>query len=269
MFVHVSSSGMASGSSQTAVWSPSFTPESVKMYANRPSESPVVVLPSRFLDELKRLPDDVLSFNGALEQSMHTKYTQLQNEPSLPHTIKTSLTPGLVRLNPTVADEVNEALRTELPPCADWTPVNINAKLLRIVAMASGRILIGPELCRSEEYLDSAIKYTLELMDVRQAVDALTPWLRPFKARFLPELKTLNNRLKQVDAFMQPIVQARYELTEDDEKPDDMLQWLIDDQVKSGGIWSTLRQARMQLGITFAAIHTTTLTTTNVFVFIS
>lgn len=237
------------------------------MLTSKP-ESPVVVLSTKFLDELKRLPDDVLSFDAALEQSMHLKYTQLPKagDSTLPHTIKTSLTPGLARLNPTVADEVKEALRVELPPCTDWTSVNINTKLLRIVAMASGRILIGPELCRSEEYLDAAIKYTIEVMDVRTAVDAIPPWLRPFKAPFLPELKKLNQRLKQVDAFMQPIVQARYELKDGDEKPDDMLQWMIDDENKFGGVCNTFKLARFQLGITFAAIHTTTLTTTNVFV---
>lgn len=230
-------------------------------------ESPVVVLSTKFLDELKRLPDDVLSFEAALQQSMHMKYTQLPAESTtVPHTIKTSLTPSLVRLNPIVAEEIKEAIRMELPPCDDWTPVNINAKLLRIVAMASGRILVGPELCRSEDYLDAAIKYTIELMDVRMAVDAIAPWLRPFKAPFLPELKKLNKRLKQVYAFMQPIVRARYELEDGDEKPEDMLQWLIDDEKKLGGEPDAMRQTRWQLAITFAAIHTTTLTTTNVFV---
>lgn len=230
-------------------------------------ESRVIVVSPTFLDELKRLPDDVLSFDAAVMESMHAKYTQLPTEPLVSHTIKTSLTPGLVRFNPTVASEVQEALRLELPPCDDWTPVRINQKLLRIVAIASGRILIGPELCRTEEYLDAAINYTIELMGARQAVDALPPWKRPFVASRLPAVKQLNQRLKQADAFMEPVVRARLEALKDpnNEKQDDMLQWAIDDQFKARGKCDIRKQVRIQLGVSFAAIHTTTLTSTNVF----
>ncbi|KAM7198936.1 putative cytochrome P450 E-class, group IV [Naviculisporaceae sp. PSN 640] len=230
-------------------------------------KSRVVVVSPRFLDELKRLPDDVLSFDVAVQETMHAKYTKIPTDRLVAQTIKTSLTPGLVRFNPTVADEVREALRLELPPCDDWTPVNINQKLLRIVAIASGRILIGPELCRSEEYLDAAIKYTVELMMARQAVDALPPWKRPFVAGGLPEVKQLTARLKQATAFMEPIVKARLEALKDPnhEKPDDMLQWTIDDQLKANGTCDVQHQTRCQLGLSFAAIHTTTLTSTNVF----
>lgn len=207
----------------------------------------------------------MLSFNAAALEGMHAKYTQLGSEPLLPHTIKTSLTPGLVRLNPTVAAEVQEALRLELPPCDDWTPVRIQQKLLRIVAIASGRILIGPELCRSEEYLDAAINYTVELMMAQAAVDALPPWQRPFKANRLPAVKQLNQRLKQADAFMGPVVEARLALNRANEKRDDMLQWLIDDQIKETGKLDIKRQARLQLAVSFVSIHTTTLTATNAF----
>ncbi|KAK4210620.1 putative cytochrome P450 E-class, group IV [Rhypophila decipiens] len=228
--------------------------------------SQVVVVSPDFLDELKRLPDDMLSFSAAAMEGMHSKYTQLRDEPLLPHTIKTSLTPGLVRLNPTVADEVQDAIRLEMPPCDDWTPVRINQKLLRVVAMASGRILVGPELCRSEEYLESAIKYTIELMEARSAVDAIPPWIRPFKASRLPQVKQLDQRIKKATAFMQPIVEARLALNRADVKPDDMLQWMIDDQMKEQhGKLDIERQARLQLSVSFVSIHTTTLTATNVF----
>jgi hypothetical protein len=65
------------------------------------------------------------------------------------------------RLNPTIAEEVDQSYREELPPCKDFTPVNIYGKLLRIVAKVSGRIFIGPELCRSEKYIDTASKWLM------------------------------------------------------------------------------------------------------------
>ncbi|KAK4235824.1 hypothetical protein C8A03DRAFT_36300 [Achaetomium macrosporum] len=229
-----------------------------------PNKFTVIVVPPKYLDELRKLPDDVVSFDGAIEQTMHAKYTKLPlGETLIPHTIKTSLTPSLVRLNPTIADEVQASIRAELPPCDDWTPININRKLLRIVALVSGRVFIGAELSRSEEYLDAAINYTVELMDARRALDQVRPWLRPFVAHRLPEIKKLDARRAQADKFLQPIVEARRRL-KDSEKPDDMLQWVMDGQGGKFKEYTTEELARLQLGISFAAIHTTTLTTTNV-----
>lgn len=198
---------------------------------------------------------------------MHAKYTKLPlGETIVPHTIKASLTPALARLNPAIAEEVEDSIRSELPPCDDWTPININRKLLRIVALVSGRIFIGPELSRSEEYLDAAINYTIELMEARRALDAVRPLFRPFIGNRIPEVRRLDERLIQADKFMRPVVIARRALP-DDEKPDDMLQWLIDGQDKFRQL-TTERLARTQLGLSFAAIHTTTLTATNVYVFV-
>lgn len=182
----------------------------------------------------------------------------------LPHTIKTSLTPSLVRLNPTIASEVQLSIQKELPPCDDWTSVNINRKLLRIVALVSGRIFIGEELSRSEEYLDAAINYTVELMNARRAIDRLRPWSRPFFASRLPEVKRLKQRLAQADQFLRPVVAARRQL-QNSEKPDDMLQWVMNGQDKFRQ-YTTKELARLQLALSFAAIHTTTLTATNVYV---
>ncbi|GAB1316846.1 hypothetical protein MFIFM68171_07056 [Madurella fahalii] len=224
----------------------------------------VIVVPPKFLAELRKLPDDVVSFDGAVEQTMHAKYTGLMTgQTMIPHTIKTSLTPALVRLNPSIADEVQHSFHAELPPCDDWTEVNINQKLLRIVALVSGRVFIGPELSRSEEYLDAAINYTVELMQARRAIELVRPWLRPFKASRLPEVRKLGRRMAQADRFLRPIVAARRRMM-DSEKPDDMLQWIMDAQDKFKQ-YTTEELARIQLGISFAAIHTTTLTTTNAF----
>ncbi|KAL1838832.1 hypothetical protein VTJ49DRAFT_2189 [Mycothermus thermophilus] len=224
----------------------------------------VIVVPPKYLEELRKLPDDVVSFDDAIAQTMHAKYTELPTGNNLiPHTIKTSLTPSLVRLNPTISDEVDDSIRKEMPPCDDWTSVNINQKLLRIVALVSGRVFIGTELSRSEEYLDAAINYTVELMNARNAVEKVRSWMRPFVAHRLPEVKALRERLAAADRFMRPVVAARQKMS-DDEKPNDMLQWIMDGQIKFKQ-YTTEELARLQLALSFAAIHTTTLTATNVF----
>ena len=84
------------------------------------------------------------------------------------------------RLNPIIAEEVDQSYREELPPCKDFTPVNIYGKLLRIVAKVSGRIFIGPELCRSEKYIDTASK--LLLLKALSARGALALWVEDPKS---------------------------------------------------------------------------------------
>ncbi|KAK4169799.1 putative cytochrome P450 E-class, group IV [Cladorrhinum sp. PSN259] len=230
------------------------------------NKRPHIVVPAKYLNELRNLPDDTVSFDGAVVDSMHTKYTKLETGHTLvPHVIKSNLTPALVRLNPSIAEEVQESFQRELPPCDDWTPVNINQKLLRIVAVVSGRVFLGQEVARTEEYIDAAINYTVEVMNARRVVDRMRPWLRPFLAWRLPEVKKLDERLANADRLLQPLVAQRRNLKETDQKPEDMLQWILNGQGGKYRSYTTAELARLQLGLSFAAIHTTTLTSTNVF----
>lgn len=160
-------------------------------------------------------------------------------------------------------------MRQELPQTADWSEVNINQKLLRIVAMASGRVFVGPELCRDEAYLDAAINYTVDLMTAVHIINFTPVWLRPIVASFLPQIKKLKVRVREADDFLRPVVAGRRKAAEDPDyqKPDDMLQWIIDSQQKFGEK-DDKELAKNQLGVSFAAIHTTTLTTTNAYVFL-
>ncbi|TDZ61446.1 Cytochrome P450 monooxygenase ATR2 [Colletotrichum trifolii] len=234
-----------------------------RVTTTRSSDS--ICVPPKYLPELKKLPDDVLSFNKAIDESMHVEYTKIKTDnPILVHTVRASLTPALPRLNASIADEVGESMRMELPQSSEWTAVNINSKLLRVIAMASGRIFIGPELCRDERYLDASINYTVDLMTAVHVVGFMPVWLRPILAPFLPPIKKLNRRINEAEAVFRPIVAERRKLCEnpDHQQPDDMLQWILNAKEKFG-VQSDRDLAQLQLGVSFAAIHTTSMTTTN------
>jgi cytochrome P450 len=227
-----------------------------------PSET--IVVSPKFLGELKKLPDNVLSMTEAIAEVMQASYVKLDvHNTVLPHTVRASLTPALVRLNPIIADEAQEAMNLELPQSGDWTEVHIFGKLLRIVAMASGRIFVGPELCRDERYLEVSTLYTVDLVEAARIVTEIPSWRRPLFAPIHPAVRKVHRRLDEAIAFLRPVVAARQEAARrGEEKPDDMLQWIIDDHV-AGGQEDAAELARMQLGVSFAAIHTTTMTTTS------
>lgn len=161
---------------------------------------------------------------------------------------------------------VEQSLKEEMPDCEDWTSVNIYSKLVKMVAKITGRVFVGPELCRNEEYLNSAINYTQDLIKAQQAVKKTRPFLRPWVAPRLAEVRKLDETERKAKQMLEPIVQARRYAQANDpdwQQPDDMLGWLMNRSDKEGYQTSSLF-AKQQLALIFAAIHTTTLTTTNV-----
>ncbi|OGM49897.1 hypothetical protein ABOM_001529, partial [Aspergillus bombycis] len=225
------------------------------------------VVPGQLLSELSKLPETVLSFPTAINKVLEVKYTKVApDEPLAPYCIKADLNPALARLNPIIYREVENALRDEIPPCEEeWTPVFIYQKLVNTVAKVSGRIFVGVELSRNQDYLDTAINYTIELGNAVQAVKKMKPWLRPFLAWRLPEVQQLNKREELAIQFLEPIIQARREAAKDPnyQKPDDMLQWFLN-RSEAYKVNSTRRLVKMQLLVIFAGIHNTTVTATNV-----
>jgi cytochrome P450 len=137
-------------------------------------------------------------------------------------------------------------------------------KIMRVVAIASGRVFVGPELCRNEDYLGVSVNYTLYLLEAVNAVSGISPWLRFFLAARTPEVKKVRQSIDDADKVLRPVVTARREAARniDYQKPDDMLQWIMDSQSKFGQK-NDRELARIQLNTSFAAIHTTTVTATN------
>lgn len=142
----------------------------------------------------------------------------------------------------------------------------INQKLVEIVARVSGRVFVGPELSKDPEYLDCGANYTVLMIQAVFAIKKIRPWLRPFLAPCLPEIKKLREMETRAAKHLQPIVRGRMEAAKNDpdwQEPDDMLQWLLK-RASDKGNASVTDLAKTQLGLIFAAIHTTTMTATNV-----
>lgn len=129
-----------------------------------------------------------------------------------------------------------------------------------IIAQISGRIFVGPEMCRDPEYLDHAVNFTNETTYAAFAVKKCNRWLRPFKASRLPEVQQLRDRHERITKLFEPIIRQRQE---SDQKADDMLQWMLDRTKSSGASMDISALIRQQLTLTVAAIHTTSMSATN------
>ncbi|KAJ4297925.1 hypothetical protein N0V90_005824 [Kalmusia sp. IMI 367209] len=206
-------------------------------------------------------------YSEGYQKFMEVKYTKiLTDEPLITHSIKADLTPALARLNSVVYAEVQQAFEEEMPACEDWTAVNIYSKLVNMVAKITGRIFVGPELCRDENYQKLAIEYTMELVAAQRDIKNVRPLFRPWYAPRLASVKKLHEAERKAEEYLEPIIQARRDAEKNDpnwQKPDDMLSWFMSRQEEYGNR-TPKHLAKMQLGLIFAAIHTTTLTATNI-----
>jgi hypothetical protein len=134
------------------------------------------------------------------------------------------------RLNAVICSEVDAAVKHYLPPCADWTEVCINSKLIDIVARVSGRVFVGQDLASDPEYLDIGANYTVYLVETVRAIKSIRPWLRPFLVPRLPEIKRLREMEKRAAKHLEPIVRERMEAGKADpnyQQPDDMVCLLV------------------------------------------
>lgn len=155
-------------------------------------------------------------------------------------------------------------MKSEFPACEDWTALNVNDMLVRIIAIVSGYIFLGPELCRNEEYISLSTGYTVDAFTCVFILSALPPWLRHIAKWAIPHYYRIGSYQRRVHKFMTPIIRERRAamLSPDYEAPDDMLQWTINKAPKWPEIKSDNDISQMQLRLSLAAIHTTSTTTT-------
>jgi len=146
--------------------------------------------------------------------------------------------------------------------CPEWTKLPFFESLLRVVAIVSGDIFLGRELCRNEEYLHLSISYTIDAFTGVAKLKQWRPWLRAIGVYFVPEMRIIENHRKRVKKFLAPIIKERRELmVNGSELPDDLLQWTLK---KASKFPEEMRSdddiAFMQLRLSLAAIHTTSTT---------
>ncbi len=190
-------------------------------------------MPNYLLEELKDLPDAELSFHQQVYKMLHGKYTGLGMNPQpIVDSVKNELT---MNINVTLAilqDEIQFAVEEGIGNLPDWTKVNVFKKLLRIVALASGRIFVGRPLSRDEDWIEMTINYTVDSFKAIKDVRNISPWLRPFLTRFTPSIRRSIDYRRRVAEKLRPqleeMIEASKHIKRDDE--DDHVDVLPSDQ---------------------------------------
>lgn len=142
-----------------------------------------------------------------MRRMFHAKYTRIgNNSPALIKAVKIDLTRHVASTLDALQDETRYALDRELGTCEDWTKVVLYQKLLRIVALLSGRIFVGRPLSRSEDWINSSIRYTVDCVAAKERVIDYPAWIRYFVVPFLPEIRRVNEHRIKGAKLLKPIV---------------------------------------------------------------
>ncbi|KAH6674963.1 cytochrome P450 monooxygenase [Halenospora varia] len=224
----------------------------------------VTIVSPDFLEELSALPTNTLDFYEATQKRMVGDFEWVTLGDHLEaHTILTDLTQQTGKLLPDLGREIEHAIKTELLDCKEWTPVTVFPKILRIVALVTGRAFVGPEMNRNEEWLHASTSFMMDVYMGGVKLRSYSHFMRPFAARFLvTEIRRVWKHQATARRLLVPIMMSRSRaqmLEEDYEKPNDMIQWLMDNNAKQENPRPFARLAELHLLVCFAALHTSTL----------
>lgn len=131
----------------------------------------------------------------------------------------------------------------------------------------TGRVFVGPELNRNEEWLHISSNFMMDIYIAGNALYKYSHFMRPFAARFLvPEIRKVWRHQATAKRLLVPIMEQRQRDAASNpnfKKPNDMIQWLMDNNVKEKHPRSFAELAKLHLLVCFSALHTSTLAMTH------
>jgi hypothetical protein len=223
----------------------------------------MVMVPPRYLDQIKALPESILSFQNQVSARFLGKYTGLGVNDTLVHSVKVDLTKNIISILQELQDEVDYAVSKHIGDCPEWKEIPLYNMLLHLVALLSGRIFVGLPLSRNETWLEATLRYTIDGFVGAEKLWAYPKALHPVMQYLIPEVRNVRRYLKNGAALLGPVMEERQKAMRRDptsQKPSDMVQWIVDNSEGDDGS-DTDYVTKTQMLISVVAIHTTTMTT--------
>lgn len=227
----------------------------------------VILCGAKLNEELRKLPDDQMSFIHAIEELVQTKYTIAPNVIDMPihiAVIKGPLTRNIASLLPDVVDEIRVATEDSIPIHGDeWTSVPALETMMQIVCRASNRAFVGLPMCRNSEFLKTVLEFPRNVGLARFTLGLVPSIFKPLVGPWLPWPR---RSLRKFSALMKPVVEERLRLLQDhdndwSEKPNDYLTWLIEESRSIGQPLDLIVNA--MLTSNFVAVHTSSTSITH------
>ena len=207
-----------------------------------------VVLPPSDTSWIASKPENVLSGSTVQDDGMGLQY--LAHGPTLASVhdftiIRRDLTRYLGRILPEQIDEISHAFEDGLQPYLSkgdgWQDVPIHKVVQKATVQVVTRIFLGLPICRNKDYIEDAHQWATAF-----GISGLTLWtivpegFKPIIGRLLAMY--VNHYKKRATRHTLPTIKTRIQrirtqvgvdTSDFAEKPDDVLQWLIDEAAKN------------------------------------
>lgn len=138
---------------------------------------------------------------------------------------------------------------------------------MRLITCITARLFVGSPLCRDEEWLSTTIKFSENAWKLAIFLRLFPDSLKPLIQIFCPAAWELSKYRKKAQNIITPIIierrQAEAAGNESYKKPNDFLQWMMDDANEFDGRPDKL--AHRLLIMTLASSFTTTMAVTQTF----
>ncbi|TLD08751.1 uncharacterized protein PgNI_07987 [Pyricularia grisea] len=227
-----------------------------------------VVLPPKYLDEVKRAPTDLFSFEAYSEKAFLLNYSCAPRQTeAAAHIVRVDLTRNLGAL---VTDLWNESvLYLDKTYGAEWQTKQAYEVVCGFVARVTSMAMVGAPLCRNPVWNQIVVETTIASFGAAQAIkdkySARWRWLAPWSESIQKDLRRI--RKKSIE-LLKPLYEDRkaaVSRSDDFQCPSetfrDTLYWLITSNQKDRSL-SGITES--QLFLSLAAIHTTSSTLNSV-----
>lgn len=218
-----------------------------------------VVLNRSHLDDIAKVSDNELSFLDAANENIQIEYTlspAIHDDPYHNSILRLQLTRNLGAIYPNVRNELVVAFGEALDLKGDeWSSVTAVEMVRSIVCRINNRAFVGLPLCRDPDWIDLNIQLTVAIAKEGFLLMWLPKFIMPLAARWLTRrTESINRAARHLEITIGDRQRHMKEYGKEwTDKPDDLLQWCMDEGRESSVDQLTVRM----MAINFAAIHTT------------
>jgi len=236
------------------------------------------------VDEVKRIPEHQASFLRTNYERFQGHYTGI-GAFTLAEGIaalQNDLPRNIAKVLDDLQDEASYALDKVIGDCHTWTEATLYRSVLEIVARLSARTLVGMPLCRDDPWIAATKNLSTDIIRTMYTITSFSPWARPFVVPFLSQYRKLiwynfffSSKLKpQVTAILDAYKKTNFVSREAipaeailhekvTQEHQNLVHWIIGN-FKAPARVSVRQIGRIEYGLAFAAIHTTSSALTHV-----
>ncbi|KAI0905326.1 putative cytochrome P450 [Ustulina deusta] len=232
-----------------------------------------IVLPPKFLGEIKELPGTIGSNSHATSDFFIGNWTTLDYDIFAHATIDAIKAQYIARIGQQIGPASNEAsyaFNKHFGRYQDWTPIAAQPKILELVTQMVARTIVGPDICRNPEWVSSVIGYAQNVFMGAVKLKLVPKVAWPLVALFTPHFYRIHRCRRTIRGLVRPVIEQTLawrrehpELWATKAKNEDMttLEWLI--ETSKPEETNVPQMAHRLTGVSFGAAHTTSNTITN------